>query len=282
MSQFCLIVSIRQNILKNEKNYTTKEIGWCRRLISWLLENGYYDTDLSGQPVHKGFEVSLYIDYLRTLGLSAHKVEVQFFCYLLHLSKCTVNKFEYRSWCISEPRKTRAVSLPVLEELASTIRNLSDDDGLFILLLFLSGRRSIDLKRLETRNVTVEGDRVHILLDYCKTRRHVTSYFFDFATDLPIDVEYYQRHFAALLLNNVQPFLNYDVEKLRTKISFKLHGLRSARAIFLLLEKLSPQIVQNRIGWACETTFKSYIRLPVSSILELGNYTAVADLLNKK
>ena len=261
---------------------TSKEIGWCRRLLSWLLANGYYDTDSADLPVHKWFEASLYVDYLRTLGLSAHKAEVQHYCYLLFLSKCTVNKFEYRSWCFSEPRKSRDVALPSLHEVSSTIRTLDTDDGLFILMLFLSGRRSIDLKRLETKNVTVTGDRVHILLDFCKTRRHVTSYFFEFTTDLDIDVEHFQRRFAELLSHTAQPFLNFDVEKLRTRVSFKLHGLRSARAIFLLLEKLSPQNVQNRIGWASETTFKSYIRLPVSSILALGNYTAVAQLLNEK
>ena len=126
----------------------------------------------------------------------------------------------------------------------------------------------------------ITTEECHVFLNYCKTQRNITAYHFKFKNDLGIDMLPYHRLFASLLSTRDKPFADFDFDRLRRNVKFSLKGLRSSRAVHYALEGLSADEICDRIGWECLSTMRVYIRLPLSSIVKLGTYDAVAQKLN--
>ena len=280
MSYDGLSVSLlRKTLVKLDRRglLNSKETGWSRRLIKWLHESGLYS-----ENDQLMFEPSDYVAYLKTLRLSAHQSEVYYLCRIFRIAEYPVNHFELRSWKLMEPVIRDRKVLPSTSVIRSNLLKLDLMDGLFLLLLYVSGRRSIDLIRLQSNNVTVHDDNVQIVLEYCKTKRHSTTYFFSILHDLAIDDLPYLQLLGRLLRNSAKPFENFSVSKLALKLTFTPHTLRSCRAIHLVLEGLSFTDVMSRIGWSSENTFKHYVRLPTTSIVKLGNFDTVVAQINSQ
>ena len=280
MSYDGLSVSLlRKTLVKLDRRglLNSKETGWSRRLIKWLHESGLYS-----ENDQLMFEPSDYVAYLKTLRLSAHQSEVYYLCRIFRIAEYPVNHFELRSWKLMEPVIRDRKVLPSTSVIRSNLLKLDLMDGLFLLLLYVSGRRSIDLIRLQSNNVTVHDDNVQIVLEYCKTKRHSTTYFFSILHDLAIDDLPYLQLLGRLLRNSAKPFENFSVSKLALKLTFTPHTLRSCRAIHLVLEGLSFTDVMSRIGWSSENTFKHYVRLPTTSIVQLGNFDTVVAQINSQ
>ena len=271
------IPKLRETMIKLDRKQllSSKEHGWCRRFMVWLDQNNIYNGCIVLEP-------SRYMDHLRGLKLRAHQVEVSFLCKIFRLSGYNVNFFEQRRWKTVEPLVRTRKSLPTTEVICSNLLKLTDIEGLFVLLLYVSGRRSIDLIRLKTSNITVVGDTVDIILEYCKTKKKLSSYSFSIVHDLPIDDAPYLKILADLLVSSRQPFENICMAKIAGKLSFTPHTLRSSRAIHLVLNGLSVPEVMSRIGWSDIETYKHYVRLPTSSILKLQNYDAVVLKINSQ
>jgi integrase len=272
--QACVVSTsrLRSTIVQNEKHFTSKQTTWCRRLLMFMKNHGFYQQSY--------LPIEIYMDYLRSLRLVAHKSEVYHVSYLFELSGCSINQFQLRSWSFQNPREHVDFTIPSRSAITSAIRTGSLLDGLVIILKYCSGRRHCDILRLKSKNVHVKNNRVHIRLSYTKTTRTITAYSFEFKTDLNIDLEPYQRLFARMLVRNSQPFQNYDFDSLRRQVPFQLKSLRSARAIHYILDGHSEESVMNRIGWSCSSTFRLYVRLPITSIQDLRTYDAVVDVLN--
>jgi len=280
MSYDGLSVSLlRKTLVKLDRRglLNCKETTWSRRLFKWLQVSDLYSED-----DQLTFAPSDYVAYLKTLRLSAHQSEIFYLCRVFRVAKYPVNYFEIRSWKIVEPVIRDRKVLPNTAVIRSNLLKLDLMDGLFLLLLYVSGRRSIDLVRLQSNNVTVSEDNVHIVLEYCKTKRHSTTYFFSILHDLAIDDLPYLKLLGRLLKNNAIPFENFSVSKLALKLTFTPHTLRSCRAIHLVLEGLSFTDVMSRIGWSSENSFKHYVRLPTTSIVRIGNYDSVVAQINSQ
>ena len=273
------ISKLRSSLIKLDRRglLNKKEQGWSRRLFKWLADCSLYsDTeDFKIDPIE-------YINHLKTLSLSAHQSEVFYLCRVFQLSDYPVNDFELRSWKNVDPVVRERKVLPSTEVIRDNLSKLEMIEGLFLILLYVSGRRSIDLLRLESKNVNVVGNEVHIVLEFCKTKRHSTSYNFTILHDLEVNDLPYLQLFGHLLKNFVKPFEGFNVPKFASKLSFTPHTLRSCRAIHLVLEGLKMADVMLRIGWSSETTFKHYIRIPVTSIMRTKDFDTVVSQINSK
>lgn len=267
------VVTIRACIINNDHNFTSTEKGWARRLLLWFQKQKLFFDSAE-------FDAENYIEYLRSLNRSNHKLEVQNFCYLLELANVFVNKYELRRWSYVAPKRVENPEIPSREAIKNSILSSDTLTGLVILIKYCSGRRHADLKRLESRNCSVINNEVHIYLNYCKTSRNISAYFFSFTNDLNIPMEPYYQQFAQLLSTKTHPFSSFDFDKLRKQVNYSLKGLRSARAIHHALAGLSAEEICDKIGWACLSTMRIYLRLPVSSIMKLGTYDLVAQKLN--
>ena len=263
---------LRQCILSN-KRFTSTEQGWSRRLLKWLRSNKLYSS-------HSVFNPEVYVEYLRSLNLSHLKLEVTNFVYLLSLTDYHVTKYVLRQWTYVAPRKLEKPQIPSREAIKNSILNGDAMTGLVVLFKYASGRRHADLQRLESRNCSVIDNEVHIYLNFCKTSKNISAYFFTFSNDLGIDMEPYYTLFASLLKNTDKPFSKFDFNKLRRHADYSLKGLRSARAIHYALSGMSPEEICEKVGWACISTMRIYLRLPASSIVKLGDYDSVAHRLN--
>ena len=272
-----VIQHLRESIIRLERKQllVSKERGWCRRILTWMKENQLYENRLV-------FEPSIYIDHLRSLQLKAHQAEITFLCRIFQLSGYEVNYFENRSWKIVEPQIRIRKALPTTSVIRNDLSKLDLFEGLFVLLLYVSGRRSIDLIRLKSSNVTVVDDDVNIILEYCKTKKKLSSYKFTIVHDLEMDDLPHLKLFATLLQQRAFPFENINISKIALKLSFTPHTLRSCRAIQLVLQGLSVPEVMSQIGWSEESTYKHYIRLPTSSILKLNNFDKVVTKINSQ
>ena len=124
--------------------------------------------------------------------------------------------------------------LPTIVSVAQAFQAHSGNSRLVLVLLFLSGRRSIDLKRLCSRNVRIENYTVYIYLDYTKTTRRITAYYFEFQWDLPFSLAPIFEEFKQVLSENAQPFASFDFCKLRRGLHFRLHALHWVTILPLL------------------------------------------------
>ena len=265
--------SLRDCILANEKHFNSTEKGWSRRLLKWFRSENHYFYESKFDPEH-------YVEYLRGLRRTSHKLEILNFCYLLELVNYHVTKYAIRTWTYVAPRRIENPEIPSRDDIKRAILNSDLESGLILLLKYSSGRRHADLTRLESRNCSVENNECHIYLNFCKTKPNISAYYFSFTNDLGIEMTPYYILFARLLRTTSHPFSGFDFNKLRRNVNFSLKGLRSARAIHYALSGMSADEICEKIGWACLSTMCIYIRLPVSSIVKLGTYDLVAEKLN--
>ena len=279
-SHFCIlemptarVADLRACIIANEINFTPTENGWARRLLKWFRVKKLFFEDAEFNPEN-------YVEYLRTLARTNHKLEVNNFVYLLELNNVFVNKYEVRRWTYVAPRRVENPEIPSREAIKNSILAADTFTGLVIMFKYCSGRRHADLKRLESRNCSVIDNEVHIYLNYCKTSKNISAYFFSFTNDLGIPMEPYYQEFAQLLSSRTHPFSSFDFNKLRKQVTYSLKGLRSARAIHHALAGMSADEICEKVGWECLSTMRIYLRLPVSSIVKLGSYDLVAQKLN--
>ena len=265
--------SLRCRILANEKYFTSTETGWARRLLTWFRQKRLYFSESTFDPEE-------YVMFLRNLNRCNHKLEINNFVYLLELVDVHVTKYALRQWSYVAPRRLENPQIPNRVAIRNAILTSDLTTGLVVLFKYCSGRRHIDLKRLESRNCSVIDNECHIYLNFCKTSKNISAYFFSFTNDLDIDMDPYYHHFAELLTTTSHPFSSFDFDKLRKKVDFSLKGLRSARAIHYALSGMSAEEICEKVGWECLSTMRVYIRLPVSSIVKLGSYDLVAQKLN--
>ena len=270
---FARAFSLRECVLANERHFTSTEKGWARRLLKWLRSEKLFFPE-------SAFDPECYVNYLRSLTLCSHKLEVNNFVYLLELTDFYVTKYALRQWTYVAPRRLEKPQIPDREAIKNSILNNDLLTGLVILFKYCSGRRHADLTRLESRNCSVIGNEVHVYLNYCKTSRNISAYFFSFTNDLGIEMENYFQLFAKLLSSSTHPFSAFDFNKLRRKVDYSLKGLRSARAVHYALAGMTPDEICEKVGWESVTTMRVYVRLPVCSILKLGSYDLVAQKLN--
>ena len=146
LSDGICIPKLRETMIKLDRKQllSSKEHGWCRRFMIWMDQNDIYQGSDMLEP-------GRYMDHLSGLKLRAHQIEVSFLCKIFRLSGYNVNFFEQRSWKTVAPLVRTRKSLPTTEVICSNLLNLTLTEGLFVLLLYVSGRRSIDLIRLKTR-----------------------------------------------------------------------------------------------------------------------------------
>ena len=217
-----------------------------------------------------------YPDKLFRLGLSSYKFEVKFFFKavkkLVNCSSfnfdCLVN-FYVRAGKTSK-RKKFIKSIPSAETLKNSIMTLAgkgkDHHAMLLILMFLSGRRAADFKRLRARNITrLDECRFMCRLDKDKKHNHYVDFVLSFevyeATWCFWNRDVAIRKFERLIMEE-EVFKPVTLACFARDAGLHPHSLRSVRAILLIQQGRSDSEVCEYIGWDDTRALRLYTRLP--------------------
>ena len=156
------------------------------------------------------------------------------------------------------------------------------DEVLWVVIAALSGRRFKDVSRISWQNVSIQGDKVSVLLmkDKANQSRFV-SFGFDFAN---WDLEEFS---IATLVENFKKnkITKSGKEKViagarkhniknRCQNLFRCHSLRNRASIKLIIEGKTEEQVQTAIGWKSITSLYRYTVLSLTELQKFENYMA--------
>ena len=249
-----------------------------------LLERLVYFLDSKSRPAGALLDVSSFALKLAGLGLTSGKSEIKFFfeiiedllgnSLLLTMIKnhsLRIHKEQLKS--ISPKEK----NLPKSQDLRASIRSCQlknrHDIAWFLILLFISGRRGKDLKRITVRKIQKLSTRcweVTVPKDKKNNRKILFNLDFDLCNEewcgsgpdkAGKDFECWLKSkkgklFDSVCLSNLGS----------STLNFTPHQLRSVRALILTLEGNSDSQVMDKIGWKDPQSLLRYRKLPGEQI----------------
>ena len=170
------------------------------------------------------------------------------------------------------PKHKRSKRLPEPEELKKCLENClktgKREYYWFIILLFLSGRRGADLKRLEkARMFRLENYLWQVSVPFDKKNKKQIFFQLDFKllefSWCGVEVTACESQFKNWLESREEEiFENVKIKNLSNMTkSFTPHQLRAVRALLWTLEGMSDQQVMVQIGWSDCRALATYRRL---------------------
>ena len=241
------------------------------------------------------FRVTEFADKLFRLGLASFKFEITWYFNLLKQisqEKFILNmmKQHYRQKSKKVSTKKIQKRLPAPKELSETIKRLFAKGkkklALLLILMFLTGRRSIDLLRLKAADVNKVKENI-FAASIPRDKKH------NFQRNFKIDLSYWEDKWCFLKKNEflrefeqllVQGRVFEGVCKAslaRDVATIKPHILRSVRAIILVKKGLSDQKVLNFIGWDDLKSMRRYVKLSREMISGFS-WNQIQKSFNKK
>ena len=149
------------------------------------------------------------------------------------------------------------------------------EELLFLNLLFRTGRRSIDLKRLQYSDVKIAPNKLVFFIRGDKTNTSRVSFSIEEKHPLENTWEMlpFQEIKSQLLACKERTgpiFDNLSRKKLSKKLGFNLHGLRRLATLELLSRGMSKVDVADKIGWSCLRMVDHYARVSSTVAGQLG------------
>lgn len=259
---------LRQVILNQSDFFTSREEGYCRRLIQWC--------DYS-QELHHPDE---YIAYLKGLGLVNFRPECRFLVKLYRRAGYDLSCFQEATWLRYQPPAvvTQSSSLVLYEELERGFYKLSGQDQVGLFLLAGTGRRSCDLNRLILIPRQSDTSQLTFRLPHQKNgNTHVIVQFKLHDSELPL-INGLQK-VRELYSANKRP--NFNWNRIRRITRLKLHALRNRFAIRLMIEGVSEEMIMDRLGWRDRRSLRRYVRLSYDFVSSQNSADSVVHMLRE-
>ena len=240
-------------------------------------------------------KVKNFPEKLFRLNLSSFKFEIGFYFDLIKevckerlLLKLMKAHYIAKAKHLKVTKKVK--TLPSQKIVSETIKKLyqtgKKSHALLVILMFLTGRRSIDLLRLRSGDVK-QLDSSLYAASIEKDKKH--AYKLHFKIDLKFwDIKWcgikkkiFGLEFSKLLKKRMV-FGNICKASLSREVgAFQPHILRSIRAMVLLKRGFSVEEVLGYIGWDDKRSLFRYVKLDVDMVRRL-EWTELRKIFNKK
>jgi len=175
------------------------------------------------------------------------------------------------------------------EDIRKLLESLEGDELLWIILLVITGRRSIDIGRLKWNHIRQFGDKFGCLIpkDKASKRTPVSFAFrwseFDIAG---YDAEAVKQLFTERVGKSSSYVIKTNSKKeskrqnelktIKQRITrdseFNIHALRSRRAVIELMNGKAENLVKAKIGWKSEAMVRYYTILTADQVCEFNSY----------
>jgi hypothetical protein len=122
--------------------------------------------------------------------------------------------------------------------------------------------------------------RYFVILEKDKMNRSTVRFSFSWDTSLELDWATIDSWFKKLLDLREFPFISVNMQKLRRKSSFHLHGLRNRRSMYLVRSGLSIEEIKSVVGWSSDESFMRYSKINLTDIKNFGSLDSLIIYLN--
>ena len=147
----------------------------------------------------------------------------------------------------------------------------------------ISGRRSVDLLRLQWSGIRINEKRVSAVIGKDKTHRNsLVSFTFDLDEyDLPLGKSDFIKHLKIGVKHGKGAvFKNFKKQQVTTKSkTFRIHALRNRKAISMLIKGSSVEDVKSKIGWATTASLLRYTKVSINFITTFKSYSSLVKFL---
>ena len=248
-----------------------------------------------GKNKSTNVKITKFADKLFRLGLSSYKFEVSWYFDLVKQishEKFIVKLMKQHYRQLSKKISTKKVkkTLPAPCEVNETIKKLylkgKKKLALLLILMFITGRRSIDLLRLKVTDVSKINKNL-----YSASIPHDKKH--NFQRNFKIDLKHWDDDWCFLskkvflrefgkLLDSGRVFEGVCKASLARDVAgIKPHILRSVRSIILIKKGYSDQRVLDYIGWDDLKSLKRYTKVSREVIVNL-NWKKIQNNFNQK
>ena len=245
----------------------------------------------------ENISIKIFAQKLFRLNLSSYKYEIKFYFQLVKQvsdEKFVVGIMENHFVGKKvRPKKVKKV-LPAPSTVALAIKNLFESGktklSLLLVIMFITGRRSIDIMRLKKKNVKKINKNLYAA-SIPKDKKHSTTRHFE------IDLSFYIQDWCGLkinqflkswdrLLNSCKKeeliFKGVCKASLARDVKlFKPHIIRSIRAILLLKMGKSERKVMRYIGWDDQKSLSRYVKVN-KAILARSSWEEICEAFNNQ
>ena len=248
------------------------EKSWTNKLYRWF--NGTED-----------LRVDDYVHYLASLQQATFRQEVNFLIRLLRAAHIEISSFEARLWRTTANKVEilrKSARIPTHGQISRFLNDLDLREKMFILILSASGRRSVDISRINSSQVKFMGDKCFATVHKDKTHRHPVTFSWEWNQDFysQIQLEHLQSEFLKMLRTEQHPFGTVKVNKLRCKVKFRIHGFRHRKAIDLIRKGHSAEETMSYIGWQSQDSLTNYIKLSISDLKSFDSLEQCINFIN--
>lgn len=244
------------------------EICWINRLSNFIDWNATSDS------------VSLddYVTILASKGLVNYRQELGFIIKFINEFH-TISSFTRRHFFRLQSlhlTKHRKQILPTSTSIKKLLDISDIVEKLFVLVMCSSGRRAIDFIRLKSCNVSSMGDRYFLSLEKDKMNSSPVKFSFKWDSSLLLDWSMIDSWFEQLLQLEDEPFKSVNMQKLRRKASFHIHGCRNRKSLQLIRSGCSIEEVKSIVGWSCDDSFLRYSKI---NLFDIKNFRTLDSLI---
>lgn len=258
----------------------SSEKTWIKRILVFLGPRDDY------------LEFDKYMYALSRLKLKNYKQETVFVLNLLSECGVFISKVRarfYKNLDRDVKFVTRLPRLVTSDQIEILFNCLDYDHALFLAILASCGRRGIDVKRINTDQVTTLNQKFLVRIPRDKANSCPVNFTiaWDYSVNLPwneIDAEWRK----MITRKNHCPFENIKTEKIRELIrnkfggqAFVLHSLRNRCALRLVRLKWTTDEVLSYIGWNSLSSFKRYTKLSIHDIREFSSLDLCIKCINQ-
>lgn len=249
--------------------FLNSEKSWVNKLYRWFVGN-------------EDLIIDDYVAYLLSLEQATYRQEINFLIRLLKNSEIKISEFEARLWRNAggdrEPFK-KSARLPTEPQIRDLIVTLPEVEKIYILILAASGRRSVDICRINSRNVKKINATWFATIKKDKTHNKPVTFSWEWPMELcgSDQLGRLSTEFENMLAKSVYPFDQVKVHKIRKIIPFRLHGLRHRCAIRMIREGFSVEDTMSFIGWQTVESLTTYIKISTKA---LKTFKSLDDCIN--
>jgi len=258
----------RQRLQILEHTLLRHEVCWINRLSNFIDWNASSDS------------VSLddYVTILARKGLVNYRQELGFIIKFINEFK-TISSFTRRHFFRLQALhliKHRKQILPTSTAIIKLLDSSDIVEKLFVLVMSSSGRRAIDIIHLKSSNVRLLGGRYYITLVKDKMNSFPVKFSFKWDVSLQLDWLAIDSWFKRLLQLEDKPFKSVNMQKMRRRATFHIHGCRNRKSLQLVRSGCSIEEVKSIVGWSSDDSFLRYSKI---NLFDIKNFQTLDSLI---
>ena len=179
-------------------------------------------------------------------------------------------------------------NLATNEDVRELLTQIQGDELLWVILMVVTGRRSIDVSRMKWQHIRKFGEKLGVMIPKDKSSKNPVSFSFTWKEfDVGgFDIDTVKSEFEASCDEKSGFVINSENESENTrekhlvamkqrisrKSKFNLHALRARRAVIELMKGKKESLVKAKLGWKSEAMVRYYTILSADQVCEFENY----------